>query len=82
MVTKREREDKERLIYSKKLNNTVDSIIAAGEKEGKTYTKFDRMRLLLHLDERNISDNEVNAEFERIQKLEDEENGKQQKVKL
>jgi hypothetical protein len=75
MATKREREDKERFLYQQKLNNTVDSIIAAGEKEGKTYTKFDRMRLLVHQDERTISDTEFNSEMERIQKLEDAENG-------
>ncbi len=73
MATQRERDEKARLIYQQKLNNTVDSIIAAGEKEGKTYTKFDRMRLLVSLDERNISDIELNSEFERIQKLEDDE---------
>ena len=58
-----------------KLNNTVNSIIASGESAGKAYTKYDRMRLMAFHDERGFSDFDLNAEFDRIQKLEDEENG-------
>ncbi|MCL2372365.1 MAG: hypothetical protein FWC78_03065 [Defluviitaleaceae bacterium] len=72
-LTKMEREAKGRAEYRRELENTVDSIIAAGERAGKTYTKYDIMKLLGFHDERGISDYGLGAEFDRIQKLEDDE---------
>ena len=74
MSTRREREEKERKAYRENLNNTVDAIISAGERAGKTYTVYDRMRLLAFYDERNIHD--LGVELDRIEELEHKENEK------
>ena len=69
-MTKQEREEKERIEYERRLNSRVNAIIECGKRDGKTYTEYDRMRLLAHQDERNYSDSELMEEFDRIDLLE------------
>ncbi|MCL2565678.1 MAG: hypothetical protein FWE24_07705 [Defluviitaleaceae bacterium] len=72
-LTRAERDAKESMEYQRKLENTVDSIIAVGKREGKIYTKYDRMCLLAFHDERDISDFDLRAELDKIKELEKRE---------
>lgn len=56
-----------------KRERLVNAIIASGKKAGKTYTKYDQMRLDAFHNERDISDYELNNVIEKINQMEKED---------
>lgn len=65
-----EREALENARYDRELKDRVNSIIAAGEREGRKYTEDDRRTLMDFHDERNIPDREAVERWNKRQRLE------------